>query len=134
MGLNTTFDKANTEYGDGSDLVSQTWTVGHVVGAPDQFLAVNGEFGNFSLKFDDTQSFWKKAIKDGVVPADGYTRNDNRMRLDYVTIVHVPPVQKGLDGAIKRLSSYEQYLAAVDVARTKYREKMALAGPSVDYS
>jgi hypothetical protein len=128
--MHNDFDKARIEYGQGEELTSTMWTVGHVAGTDAQFIAVNREFGNFSYKFDDTQSFWKHAIRAGEVPVNGYTRNDNKMELDYVTIVHVPFTKMESDGTVKRLNSHEQYLAAVDAAQTKYRERIAAMGPS----
>ena len=122
------FDKARIEYGDGEGLTSTMWTVGHVKGT-ERFIAVNGEFGNFDLRFNDGQTFWKRAIKAGEVAVDGRDADGNKIQMDFVRVMHVASVEDG-----KHLGSYEQYLRAVDLAHIMYREKMASAEPSADHS
>jgi hypothetical protein len=131
MGLNTTFDKAKIEYGDGEPLRSTWWTVAHVKGTECGFVAVNGDYNVMSDFFTTADTFWKKAVECGEVPADGKDRHGNKMQVDFVRQVSVP---HGAGIGIPGMDSSEavkERLAAVDLVHQKYREYMAQKGPDV---
>ena len=125
MGLNTGFTKVG--FGQSEVLDSTMWTVAHVKGTDNRFIAVNGDYSNIDTVFNADNTFWKRAVQQQ--ETRGHDSNGRPIEVDFVRTVQVNP---------RGLSNGERYLAAVAATQEAYYNssvyKAAQAGPSADRS